>query len=315
MREAPRRRRLADVVAAFVVDCRARRLSPKTISSYLEAVASFRASLEAEAAEQTLADLTLAAGRSWAAGLTVGRRPATVANRVRSLKVLSRWCVEEQYLAADPLARLRVPAVPRTIVATFSDDQVRVMLEAAPPALAMTLRILLDTGLRISEAVGLACDDVLDGFLRVTGKGGDERVVPVGRTLDAALRRYRDRGRPGARGTGAEPLLLLRSGRAQTARSVYSGMRRLAVEAGIQQVRVSPHTCRHSFAITFLRNGGNLLALQRILGHQDLAMVRRYSDLVASDLAAAQATASPLDGWTRATQRVAGPVFRRAARP
>ena len=89
MREAPRRRRLADVVAAFVVDCRARRLSPKTISSYLEAVASFRASLEAEAAEQTLADLTLDAGRSWAAGLTVGRRPATVANRVRSLKVLS----------------------------------------------------------------------------------------------------------------------------------------------------------------------------------------------------------------------------------
>ena len=85
MREAPRRRRLADIIAAFVVDCRARRLSPKTISSYLEAVASFRASLEAEAAEQTLADLTLDAGRSWAAGLTVGRRPAMTADMPTSL--------------------------------------------------------------------------------------------------------------------------------------------------------------------------------------------------------------------------------------
>ncbi len=148
------------------------------------------------------ADLTLDAGRSWAVGLAVGRRPATVANRVRALKVLSHWCEDEGYLAADPLARLRRPAVPRTIIATFNDDQVRAMLEAAPPPLAMTLRILLDTGLHISEAVGMACDDVLGGPLRVTGKGGDERVVPIGQTLDAALRRYRDRGRPGPRGKG-----------------------------------------------------------------------------------------------------------------
>jgi integrase/recombinase XerD len=93
-------------------------------------------------------------------------------------------------------------------------------------------------------------------------------------------------------------------------------MRRLAAAAGIAGVRVSPHTCRHTFAITFLRNGGNLLALQRILGHQDLAMVRRYAELVAADLAAAQATASPLDGWTRSrTQRAATPGFRAASRP
>jgi integrase/recombinase XerD len=175
MREAPRRRRLDAVVAAFVVDCRARSLSPKTISSYLEASGSFRAFVAAAVgagplAGQTLADLTLESGRAWAADLKEGRRPATVANRIRGLKVLSNWCVTETYLATDPLARLHCPRIPRTIVVTFSEDQVRVMLQLASPALAMTLRILLDTGLRISEAVGLTCDDVLDGYLRVTGK-------------------------------------------------------------------------------------------------------------------------------------------------
>jgi site-specific recombinase XerD len=313
MREPARRRLLDEVAAAFVTDGRARGLSPRTISSYLEAVASFRASLEPAPGEQTLASLTLDAGRAWAVGLAVGRRPATVANRIRALKVLSTWCVDEGYLAADPLARLRRPSVPRTAIIPFSEAQVRALLEAAPPPLAITLQILLDTGLRISEAVGLCSDDVLEGFLRVTGKGGHERVVPVGRTLEAALRRYRDRGRPGPRGAGRDALLLSRSRRPQTARSVYSSMRRAAAAAGVEGVRVSPHTCRHTFAITFLRNGGNLLALQRILGHQDLAMVRRYAELVASDLAAAQATASPLDGWARSENRRdpgAGPSMR-----
>ena len=129
MREPARRRRLDDVVGAFVTDGRARGLSPKTISSYLEAVRSFRSSLEPEPTRQTLADLNLDAGRAWAVGLAVGRRPATVANRVRALKVLSHWCEDEGHLAADPLARLRRPTSPRTIIATFSDDQVRALLE------------------------------------------------------------------------------------------------------------------------------------------------------------------------------------------
>jgi hypothetical protein len=79
-------------------------------------------------------------------------------------------------------------------------------------------------------------------------------------------------------------------------------MRRLADRIGITGVRVSPHTCRHTFAITFLRNGGSLLALQRILGHQDLAMVRVYAELTDTDLAAERRVvrieACPSSIWT-----------------
>lgn len=295
MREPATRRRLDDVVTAFVTDGRARGLSPATITSYLEALTAFRSSLAVPLIRQTLADLTLEAARTWLVGYAGGRKPATVANRVRSLRVFSRWCVDEGYLRADPLGRLRRPHVPRVVIEPFSDAQVLALLAAAPPLLAITLRILLDTGVRISEATGLAADDVRDGYLRVTGKGGHERLVPVGRTLAAALRRYLERERPRRVERPDEPLLLGRDGRPLTARAVYQAMRRLARHVGVTGVRVSPHTCRHTFAIEFLRNGGSVLALQRILGHSDLAMVRRYAELTEADLVAEHAEASPLD--------------------
>jgi integrase/recombinase XerD len=185
------------------------------------------------------------------------------------------------------------------VVEPFADDQVRALLTAAPNALVITLRALLDTGVRISEAVGLDVGDVGDGYLRVRGKGGHERLVPIGRELDSALRRYVSRERRSRTARPDESLLLQRSGRPQTASGIYHAMRRLADDVGVSGVRVSPHTCRHTFAINFLRNGGNLLALQRILGHRDLAMVRRYAEVTDADIMAAQAIASPLDRWSR----------------
>lgn len=295
MREPAVRRRLDAVVAAFVADAKARNLSAATISSYLEALDAFRRSLPSPLARQSLAELSLDATRAWVGAYTAGRKPATVANRVRSLRVFSRWCVAEGYLRVDPLARLRRPHVPRVVIEPFTESQVLAMLAAAPPPLAITLRILVDTGVRISEAIGLAVGDVREGYLRVTGKGGHERLVPVGRTLAAALRRYVERERPRPVERPDEPLLLGRDGRPLTAKASYQAMRRLARQVGVTGVRVSPHTCRHTFAITFLRNGGSVLALQRALGHRDLAMVRRYAELTEADLAAEHALASPLD--------------------
>lgn len=185
MREPAARRRLDDVVAAFLADGRARNLSPATISSYCEALDAVRRSLPSPGPGQTLADLSLERVRAWVGTYAEGRKPATVANRVRSLRVFSRWCVDEGYLRTDPLERLRRPRVPRLVVEPFSEAQVVALLAAAPRPLGITLRILLDTGLRISEATGLAAGDVRDGYLRVRGKGGHERLVPVGRSLTA----------------------------------------------------------------------------------------------------------------------------------
>ncbi len=88
--------------------------------------------------------------------------------------------------------------------------------------------------------------------------------------------------------------------------AIYQGMRRLGAPLRMTGVRVSPHTCRHTFAITFLRNRGNVFALQKILGHSDLAMVRRYAELAEGDVTAEHALASPLDHLSARGRRSGG---------
>ena len=292
----PRRHRFDAVVAAFVADCRARNLSPATIEFYLEGLTAYRACAGADGRELTLADLDLGVARGWLADFVErGRKPATVAARARALRVFARWIEAEGYVRENPLGRLRIPKVPRTIVETFAPDQMSALIAAAPAPLAIVLRILLDTGVRLGEVTGLRISDLGDGQLRVLGKGGHERAVPYGRSLDAALRRYLARERPAAFREPGDPLLLGRDGRPLTDAAIYQGMRRLGHQLGMTGVRVSPHTCRHTFAITFLRNRGNVFALQKILGHSDLAMVRRYAELAEGDVTAEHRFASPLD--------------------
>ena len=297
MREPPRRRRLDPVVDAFVLDCRARNLSPRTVEFYLEGINALRRTLPAPPAEQTMAMLDLEAARNLAAAMGDRVAPSTAAGRIRALKIFARWCVRERYLGANPLERLATPRVPRTEIACFSDAQVGQLLRSASRELRLALELLLDTGLRISELVALRVGDVRPGMLWVVGKGGHERTVPLGRNAERALRRELERRGPAR---SDEALLRQHSGRPQTAAAIALGMRRLAQRLEMSGVRVSPHTCRHTFATAFLVNGGSLLALQQILGHRDLAMVRRYVQLSPAQLVEQQLSASPLDRWTSA---------------
>jgi hypothetical protein len=109
------------VVAAFVVACRAAVLSERTIEFYLEALDSYRAFAGAHERDLTLADVELGVARAWLADFVErGRKPATVAARARALRVFSHWIVTDEYIRTDPLGKLKVPSIPRTIVETFT---------------------------------------------------------------------------------------------------------------------------------------------------------------------------------------------------
>lgn len=229
--------------------------------------------------------------RAWLLELRATLAPVSVAGYVRTLKVFGNWLAAEELAQAPGLRALRKPRVPVKLVEPVGDDALRRLLAVASVRDRAILLLLLDTGLRVSEAAGVRLGDLrADGTLKVRGKGAKERIVPVGGTARGAIVRYLAQ-----RGEGAadEPLFLGRRG-GLDARGIQQVLRRLKTRIGVTG-RLSPHSLRHTFARSYLVNGGDVFSLQRILGHTTLDMVKRYVALADVDLVARHATASPAD--------------------
>ena len=185
----------------------------------------------------------------------------------------------------------------RPVIATFSPQQINDMLELCTPHTFLGSRnraivlILLDTGLRLNELTSIKIGDVKENMITVWGKGTKQRRVRMGATTQKALWRYmlyhhRE----------IEHLWLTEEGLQMQPRGISIMVRRLGKRAGFDDVRCSPHTFRHTFAINFLRNGGDIFTLQYLLGHSSLEMVRRYlGALNAEDAANAHSRYSPVD--------------------
>jgi integrase/recombinase XerD len=141
------------------------------------------------------------------------------------------------------------------------------------------VELLYGAGLRVSEAVGLEKGGVdLDGRLvRCVGKGGKERVVPLGRAAAEAVRRYLARGRPYLDRRHRPELFLNARGGPLTRAGAFLILRRLAAKAGLDPERVHPHLLRHSFATHLLEGGADLRSVQEMLGHADLATTELYT--------------------------------------
>jgi integrase/recombinase XerD len=222
---------------------------------------------------------------------------------VRGLKAFGNWCATEQLAQAQALRTLRRPQVPHKLVEPLSDEALRRLLDAASVRDRAIVLLLLDTGLRLSELAGLrGCDLRPDGGVKVMGKGSRERVVPVGAAARQALLRYL---RQTESADSREPIFRARGGGALGWRGIQQVFNRLKARTGIPG-RCSPHTLRHTFARSYLVNGGDAFSLQRILGHTTLDMVKRYVALADGDLAARHLVASPGDrllGVRRVSER------------
>jgi site-specific recombinase XerD len=157
--------------------------------------------------------------------------------------------------------------------------------------------VLLDCGIRRSEICGLTISDWQPGSLKVFGKGKKERLVPVSGPTEAAIqaqlldRKIRKFGVDGGNALFATVI----SGKRMTSTTIGCVMRRLRKYSGIQDIHC--HRFRHTFAITYLRNGGDIYTLQKILGHSSLDTVKIYLDIVRTDVEAAHAQASPILNW------------------
>lgn len=225
---------------------------------------------------------------------------ATLATHDRCLRVTMRWLAHRGYLDADPMARLSKPKVKKSHLTVFTESDIRGMLQHAmasrnPLRDVALITLLIDTGLRIGEVTNLRLQDVdwQQGWLQVDGKTG-ARVVPFGRKTRRALRRYVEQERRVPRPNILE-VFVGRGGRALAPDGASQAIVRLARAAGAKASKVGPHTFRHTFALEFVRAGGEAFALQRILGHTTLDMTRRYVHLANSDLREAHRRFAPAD--------------------
>lgn len=241
--------------------------------------------------------------------------PKTVGNAWIALSSFWSWAAGE--LGVDQIVHgVRRPQPKARIVQPYTQEEVQRLLDACNTMRAWDNRnhthvpgqrptaardqamilLLLDTGIRAAELAALRLRDYDRKAGRLTvlhGKGGKQRALYLGQAAQRALWRYLS-----ARtdtGDLSAPLLATVDGRPLDRVVLGRHLHRIGVRAGVPDV--GPHRFRHTFAINFLRNGGHLLALQDILGHSTLAMVRRYARLAEVDIAEAQRSASPADRW------------------
>ncbi|MGH3903096.1 MAG: site-specific tyrosine recombinase XerD [Pseudonocardiaceae bacterium] len=282
--------------------------SPNTLDSYARDLRRYGAYLAgagltelASVGEQHVTGF-LAALREGAGGYRP-LAPSSAARALVAARGLHRFAYREGLVAADVAVQVHPPSPPKRLPKALAVHDVLRLLEVfpaegGPRALRdrALLELLYSTGARISEAVGLDRDDVDPPARTVLlrGKGGKQRLVPVGRPALAALDAYLVRGRPAfaARGRGIAAVFLNARGARLSRQSAWAVLREAADRAGIT-VAVSPHTLRHSFATHLLEGGADVRVVQELLGHASVTTTQVYTLVTVDTLREVYATAHP----------------------
>ncbi len=268
-----------------------RGLSRNTLEAYRADLLQFGAYLEARGDDAlTVGHAELAGFLTMLARGSAERPPvaaATLQRKSACLRSFYRHLRREGTITHDPTAELRGPRKTQRLPEVLSRDEVNRLLRAPQGVSPSALRdrALLETlyacGLRASEAVGLALEDISldDAFLRARGKGSKERLVPIGREAVSALRAYLTRSRPVLVGLRPERHVFVnRRGGGLSRQGLYKIVQGHARAVGLDD-RMSPHTLRHTFATHLLAGGCDLRTLQEMLGHADIATTQLYTHL------------------------------------
>jgi len=215
----------------------------------------------------------------------LGLSPASIRRAVSAVRTYYGFLIGEGRVADDPSDRLESPRRGRSLPVTLSVSEVEALLRAprVEEPLAWRDRALLElgygAGLRVSELCGLGLTDLLlsENLVRVFGKGGKERLVPIGRSVIGAVSVYLHTMRPELdKGKSRGRVLLNARGQPLSRVGAWGVVKRTTERAGITK-RVTPHTLRHSFATHLLEGGADLRAVQEMLGHADLSTTQIYT--------------------------------------
>ena len=304
----------SQVVDGYNLAAQARRLSPHTINDYNVTFRKFAAwlrSADPSAADPPILQISKHQLETFLAVQTVGKK--TLLNYHTGLSALWTFAYNEGLAHTNLLRQIQRPRPEKRSIQPFSDEDLRALLSALASSKTYPnhgtaasnqlpnqdrnraiILLLLDTGLRADELcqARIADLDTRNLYLKVFGKGSKERILPICPRDAQALWKYL-----ASRKTHvpSEPLFVTTHDMPMDRHRLLKQLAAIGRRAGVQNVH--PHRFRHTFAVSFLRNGGNAYTLQIILGHSTMEMVRTYLNLAQADLQTAHRLASPVSNW------------------
>lgn len=272
---------------AYLAYLRAERgLSSNTVEAYRADIEAFLAFLkEAQIPLESVGDQELS---RYLQMLYATVSPRSVMRKTVSFRSFFRFLLLDGYLQADPTENLESPKTWRNLPSFLTKEEVESLL-AQPDGGTIQgqrdramLEVLYSTGLRVSELVKMKLTDLNFelGFVRTAGKGGKERLVPLGDTASESVRHYMADTRPGflKKRTASPFLFLTQQGKPMTRQYFWQLIGRYGRQIGLKR-KLSPHVVRHSFATHLLENGADLRAVQMMLGHADISTTQIYTHI------------------------------------
>ncbi len=277
------------LVQEFLFDCQVRNLSPCTIHNYEKQLNYFMRYLKEAQGVEALEALKPLHIKQFIVMLQGKKnKPSYVNDLLKAVKCLCAYAFDEGYTPELLTKKVKNVKEPKVLIHTFSDDEIVRMIQFYDGSDYLSIRnrlmlmMLFDTGLRISEIIDMKPSQIRQGYFVVYGKGRKERVVPQNAIVSKWLMKYERARECYFQYKRAEDYSFLsKNGRHLTPEAVNKFMKIAAKEIGVNPlVRVSPHTCRHTFAHQELKNGLDLYSLSRLLGHESVSITQRYLEAV-----------------------------------
>lgn len=210
----------------------------------------------------------------------------TVARHISSIRSFHQFLIRERIVDKDPTVHLEMPQMDKKLPNVLSIEEVEALIEAPDQSKAngkrdqAMLELLYASGMRVSECINLDMEDVnlTMGFVRCFGKGGKERIIPLGKSALESCRDYLSgpRSELSKPGITDDALFINQRGKRLTRQGFWKLLKQHAQKAGIQK-ELTPHTLRHSFATHLIENGADLRAVQEMLGHADISTTQIYT--------------------------------------
>lgn len=287
---------------SFIRECKLKNLSKHTVKYYRDELLAFRTMLERQGISTKPGDITLKIIKENVIVYmmeTLNRKETSINTRLRAIRAFFNFLEKDRQIYENPVRELSLLKQKKEVVETFSRDQLKDLLRQPDLGTFTGFRdytimlLLIETGVRVRELTDICVKDIRweDSQIRIDGKGYKERLVPIQATMKRQLRKYvQIRG-----DVPNEALFVTIDNTPLTIRQVQNRLRKYGRKANIKNVRCSPHTFRHTFAKMSVQNGADVFALQAVLGHTSLDMVRNYVNLFSSDVMDAHKKFSPVE--------------------